>query len=49
MPTTILPCSCKDEFQDKHYGKGRRVHNMGGKGKKQDIAYCTVCADKKRT
>ncbi len=41
--TKILPCTCKDEFQDKEYGKGMRVHNIGGKGKEK-LAYCTVCS-----
>lgn len=41
--TAILACTCKDEFQDKHYGKGMRVHNVGGKGKER-IGYCTVCS-----
>ncbi len=43
MGTIILPCTCKDEFQDRHYGKGMRVHNVGGKGKEKN-AYCTVCS-----
>lgn len=43
MATMILPCTCKDEYQDSVYGKGRRVHNVGGKGKEK-LAYCTVCS-----
>lgn len=27
--TTILRCDCKNTFQDKTYGKGMRVHNIG--------------------
>ena len=39
--TNILPCSCRHEFQDGKYGKGKRVHNFTikpGLG-----ARCTVC------
>jgi hypothetical protein len=42
MSTTIVTCSCKHEYQDKTYGKGRRVANQttkdGGK-----VYRCTVC------
>lgn len=31
MPTKILTCSCKDDYQDEQYGKGNRVHNEGPK------------------
>lgn len=41
--TVIKPCKCKDEQQDRMYGIGMRVHNIGGKGKDK-IAYCTVCS-----
>lgn len=41
--TIIKPCDCKDEYQDQNYGKGLRVHNVGGKGKGK-VAYCTVCS-----
>lgn len=38
----ILSCSCQNEFQDKIYGKGKRVFNaMGSKG--QAGYKCTVC------
>lgn len=40
--TIILPCTCVDEQQDKMYGKGMRLHNVGGK--LNDQAYCTVCS-----
>lgn len=39
--TIILPCSCNHEFQDRRYGKGKRVHNQGAK------TTCTVCGVKK--
>jgi len=39
----ILTCACKHPFQDRRYGKGRRVHNEGTKhGPK-----CTVCGKEK--
>ena len=40
MPTVILPCRCENEYQDKRYGKGNRVHNTTFKG---DKARCTSC------
>ena len=43
--TIILNCKCKNEFQDKEYGKNRRVCNY--MGKTRDKACCTVCSDKK--
>lgn len=49
--TTIKQCSCKEgpaaEFQDKIYGKGNRVHNIGGSAKGREIYICTVCGNKK--
>jgi len=44
--TVIVKCKCQHEFQDKHYGKGNRVHNVGGT--KQTITgRCTICQDEK--
>lgn len=44
----IMPCTCQDEFQDKLYGKGMRVHNVSQvKGKLGDKAYCTVCSPRR--
>lgn len=41
-PTKRLKCSCKNEYQDRLYGKGRRVHNpcqrLNGIGYR-----CTTC------
>lgn len=34
----IAPCSCKHDYQDKLYGNGRRVFNMG-----KTVYKCTVC------
>lgn len=39
--TKELNCTCKHEFQDEMYGKGKRLFNqMGDSGKKWR---CTVC------
>ena len=38
--TEILNCNCQHDFQDKTYGKGRRVHNVNDEGQ----AFCTVCS-----
>jgi len=42
--TTIKPCDCEHEFQDKQYGKGKRVHNTNAKNEKHT---CTVCGKAK--
>ena len=40
--------SCKHEFQDKHYGKGKRLFNKtGGSGKGTVGWRCTVCGKNK--
>ena len=36
----LLQCTCKNEWQDKRYGKGVRLHNRMGK---TDKFRCTVC------
>ena len=41
---TIHPCNCLSTFQDKKYGKGRRVHNFAAGMKK---SRCTVCGKEK--
>jgi hypothetical protein len=38
--TIIAQHSCKSEYQDRVYGKGMRVFNVG---KTPDIRGCTVC------
>jgi len=45
MSTKIMKCDCKHEFQDKRYGKYKRVFNYG---KKNDIYRCTVCGKEKK-
>lgn len=46
-PTKIISCTCQHEFQDKTYGKGKRVMNLQGKNGKPTGATpkyrCTVC------
>lgn len=40
----IAKCTCENEYQDKLYGKGMRVHNaFGGRG--ADRGRCTVCGN----
>ena len=43
MTSKILTCTCEHEYQDKIYGKNKRVHNQT---KKQDgkVWRCTVCS-----
>ena len=40
--TVVKFCSCKSDFQDKRYGKGKRLHNVTTKGFR-----CTVCGREK--
>ena len=41
-------CTCKHDFQDRAYGRGRRVHNAtSGVGGKKIVHRCTVCGDEK--
>lgn len=45
----IISCSCVNEYQDKVYGKGLRVHNPRAKTKSQtqQTFRCTVCKAEK--
>jgi hypothetical protein len=45
--TITLPCTCKHESQDKLYGNGQRLHNIGGGTKATVTRKCTVCGTKK--
>lgn len=52
--TIILSCSCKSVFQDREYGKGKRVHNEMNPIRKGEIRLknqskfrCTVCGKEK--
>lgn len=40
VATVILKCTCKHDYQDRRYGKQKRVFNVMRDGK----ARCTVCA-----
>lgn len=42
--TVVKNCSCMHEYQDKKYGKGKRIHNVTIKG---TTARCTVCGNVK--
>ena len=46
MPGAIKLCTCDHEFQDKRYGKKRRVHTIGGTSTTNTYT-CTVCGSKK--
>ncbi len=40
--TTIKPCDCKHESQDRLHGKNKRVFNIG-----ETKQRCTVCGKEK--
>lgn len=44
--TIVLPCTCKSEFQDKTYGKSKRLYNLRDRQKHKGEAICTVCGNK---
>jgi len=39
----IVHCDCKHDFQDKVYGKGKRLGTPTKKSKTDIIYRCTVC------
>lgn len=41
--TKIKTCVCQNKWQDKRYGKGKRVHNETTKGDAERWR-CTVCS-----
>jgi len=44
----IKDCKCEHEYQDKRYGKNKRVHNELAKEKNSVVKYrCTVCGEVK--
>ena len=45
--TSIKECDCVHEYQDKKYGKGKRVHNVAG-GRGAGFLRCTSCGKDKR-
>ena len=49
MTSEIKTCenqNCVSEYQDRKYGKGKRVHNLSG-GVNKKTGKCTVCGTKK--
>ena len=42
MGTVIRSCTCQSDWQDRTYGKGMRVHNVGGTTTGPRYR-CTVC------
>lgn len=43
-----MECTCVNPYQDKRYGKDRRVHNtLGSKGSGSIGARCTSCGKEK--
>lgn len=48
MGVKVLVCTCTDEYQDKKYGKRRRVHNKTKGGSENSPEYrCVTCANEK--
>lgn len=45
----IKRCRCANDYQDKRYGKGKRIHNPLGKDRTGRAGgfRCTVCTDTK--
>ena len=39
----IEKCVCASKYQDKAYGTGLRVHNVGKKKEGGTLLRCTVC------
>ena len=40
MATSVFACSCEHSYQDKNYGKGKRLCNSLANGQYK----CTVCS-----
>ena len=47
MPAKVIKCTCKNEYQDKTYGEGMRVHNFAPKAGGQGMWRCTICENEK--
>jgi hypothetical protein len=45
--TKIMFCACEHEYQDKKYGKNRRVHNASAGTAGKPAWTCTVCGTRK--
>lgn len=46
-PPKVLPCTCVHEFQDKEYGRNKRLHNPTMVRFLREVATyrCTVCGN----
>ena len=44
---SIEHCDCKNEYQDKVYGVGQRLHNESDKSASKHKRRCTVCKKEK--
>ena len=45
--TVIKECTCPNEYQDKRYGKGKRVHNNSSAKGVTGRARCATCGNVK--
>jgi hypothetical protein len=45
MPSEVLYCTCRHEYQDFKYGKNRRLHTVSQKDKNNPHYTCTVCGN----
>jgi hypothetical protein len=43
ITSKTLSCTCVNEYQDKKYGKGKRVFNKGKREGETAYFKCTVC------
>lgn len=43
----IATCNCRNLWQDRRYGVGKRVFNMNMRDKTKNEGRCTVCGSKK--
>ena len=43
--TSVRRCTCKHAYQDKHYGRGKRLFNKTGVAGKGSGWRCTVCGN----
>jgi len=45
--TKIIICSCEHSYQDKVYGKYKRLHNKGKSKSGTEVWVCTVCGNRR--
>ena len=41
----IMKCNCKDDYQDRKHGRGKRVHNLMKLTVEGQKARCARCGD----